>query len=412
MVTIYIQRLSLTYFRNYQEQEVDLAGGINVLHGNNAQGKTNFLEACYLIGTTRAFRTRFDRELIGWRAATEPLPYARIIALTQQTSGATELEVVIQANSTRPNLKTNQDQESVSSPPSEIFKDFSFQRSYRINKTRRRTADMIGELRVVLFAPQDVELAKGAPTQRRRYIDLSISQINKQYLQTLQEYNRIITQRNSLLRRIRDQQANAAQLGFWNKGLVELGSRVLFTRLEMLSELNSIIKHTHANLINEAKTLFVDYVPTLEIQDEKPPALVESFQRALEVNQSREIAAGQTLIGPHRDDIRFLLDGTDIGIFGSQGENRTVAVALKLAEAEYMRSVSGEAPVLLLDDVLSELDLNRQARLLQVISEYDQAILTTTDLSQIPSDVARRTFLYQVTNGVVTEQNGNFPSQN
>tara|TARA_Y100000588_G_scaffold393456_1_gene509531 strand:- start:3459 stop:4667 length:1209 start_codon:yes stop_codon:yes gene_type:complete len=402
VVTIYIQRLSLTYFRNYQEQEVDLARGINVLHGVNAQGKTNFLEACYLIGTTRAFRTRFDRELIGWGAAKEPLPYARVIANTQQASGATELEVVIQANSTRPNLQTNHDHENVLSPPG-IYKDFSFQRSYRINKTRRRTADMIGELRIVLFAPQDVELAKGSPTQRRRYIDLSISQINKRYLQTLQEYNRIITQRNSLLRRIRDQQANVAQLGFWNKELVELGSSVLFTRLEMLSELNAIIKSTHANLINEAKTIFVDYEPTLEIQDKKVAALEESFQRALEVNQSREIAAGQTLIGPHRDDIRFLLDGIDIGIYGSRGENRTVAVALKLAEAEYMRTISGEAPVLLLDDVLSELDLNRQAHLLRAISEYDQAILTTTDLNQIPSDVIQGTSSYQVTNGVIPD---------
>ena len=132
-------------------------------------------------------------------------------------------------------------------------------------------------------------------------------------------------------------------------------------------------------------------------------ALEESFQSALEVNQSREIAAGQTLIGPHRDDIRFLLDGIDIGIYGSRGENRTVAVALKLAEAEYMRTISGEAPVLLLDDVLSELDLNRQAHLLRAISEYDQAILTTTDLNQIPSDVIQGTSSYQVTNGVIPD---------
>jgi DNA replication and repair protein RecF len=403
VVTIYIQRLSLTFFRNYQEQEVDLVSGINVLYGNNAQGKTNFLEACYLIATTRSFRTRSDRVLIGWRAVKEPLPYARLIAFTKQASASTELEVVIQATSVRGNTNLDRDRENISLETPEIPKHFNFQRSYRINKVRRRTADMIGELRIVLFAPQDVELANGSPAQRRRYMDLSISQINKRYLQTLQDYNRIVTQRNSLLRRIRDQQAGVMQLGFWNKELVESGSNVLSTRLQMLSELNAIVKNTHIQLTNESRTLSIAYQASLDINDQKESGLKESYERALEIKQSREIAAGQTLVGPHRDDIRFLLDGIDMGVFGSRGENRTVAVALKLAEAEYMRSVSGESPVLLLDDVLSELDLNRQEQLLQVISKYDQVILTTTDLSQIPDDVAPRTLQYQVTNGMITK---------
>jgi len=374
---------------------VQLGPGVTVLYGDNAQGKTNFLEACYLLATTRPLHTSTDKEMAGWDASQEPLPYARVSGHIQSVEGPADLEVVFQASETGIPVGDG----AQPAPGPSAMARVPLQKTYRVNGVRRRAVDMMGRLKVVFFGPEDVELVSGAPDLRRRYLDLAASQADRRYLRALQQYRRVIVQRNSLLRRIRDRETDPSQLPFWDEHLIRTGSALLSYRLRMLDDLEETVRRTHAWLADDETPVTMRYQGTVEGEGLETADIARGFRKALDARQQREVQAGQTLVGPHRDDLRFLLRDVDMGVYGSRGQRRTLALALKLAEVEYMRKQAGDAPVLLLDDVLSELDARRRAKLMEAVARHEQTLITATDLEHFPPAVLARAQLFHVTRG-------------
>jgi DNA replication and repair protein RecF len=263
--------------------------------------------------------------------------------------------------------------------------------------------DLLGQLNVVLFVPEDIDLVFGPPSLRRRYLDAMLCQIDPPYCRALSRYNQVVTQRNALLRTLRDRGGDPTQLVFWDERLVEHGTYLVTRRQEALLALDELAHTVHAELTERVEGLRLRYVPSLEIKGpESPGGLGTAFQRQLQALRQREIAAGVTLLGPHRDEVRFLINDADAGIYGSRGQQRTAALALKLAEVELMRREAGEHPILLLDDVLSELDAHRRRFLLHRLASPNgsqQAIITTTDLHSLPNTFLSSCQLWRVEMG-------------
>jgi DNA replication and repair protein RecF len=253
------------------------------------------------------------------------------------------------------------------------------QKRIKIDGVPRRALDLVGQINVVWFSSQDIDLLGGAPALRRRYLDATLSQVDSRYLRALQSYSKVLVQRNNLLRLIREGRARTEELAFWDGELVREGSYLIEQRQGALSALTPQIASTHSRLSGQPP-LEIKYLPSV------PPGggpVEQAFRGQLAASLSREVAQGMTLVGPHRDELRFLLQGIDMGLYGSRGEQRTVALSLKLAEALFLKETTGEEPILLLDDVLSELDRERRRHLLETASTYQQVLLTTTDLDRI-----------------------------
>lgn len=372
--------LSLHNFRNYVRLELDLPPGVTVLLGDNAQGKTNLLEAIYYLATSRSPHAASDRELVNWLAGeTEPLPYARLVGSVSRSTGELTIEIT---------LIRQENHEA------------HYRKQIRLNGVPRRAMDLLGQLNVVLFLPEDITLVSGPPAGRRRYLDAMLCQINSAYCHTLASYNQVVTQRNALLRDLRERGGDPSQLIFWNERLVEHGTSLFIQRQKTLTALDGLARCIHSELTDGAERLQLRYLPSVGAgEGQDPAAVAASFHKQLEVLRPREIAAGVSLIGPHRDEIRFLLSGVDAGIYGSRGQQRTVALTLKLAEVELMRRESGEYPVLLLDDILSELDSHRRGFLLHRLAAPDgpqQTIITATDLHALPVAFLRHCQLWRV----------------
>jgi DNA replication and repair protein RecF len=373
---MHVSHLSLRNFRNYGELELALQPGTTLFYGPNAAGKTTLLEAVYFLATTRSPRTGADREMINWNKEAEfgVPPFARLATSLQRRtlSGKDEhvsIELVIQRK---------QDQNGAALPTT--------QKSIRINKTARRALDLVGQLRVVLFTPLDIDLLTGPPADRRRWLDVMLSQLDGRYVRALADYNKILQQRNALLRtwregrRPRSDEARR-QLQFWNTQLTANGAYVIAERLRAVEDLARLAAPIHQDIAGVAQQLGIVYNGTID----GPPnrmALQQRFEHLLDATMRDELDRGQTLIGPHRDDAASRLDGVDIGVYGSRGQQRSLALALKLAEAELMRERGGDAPILLLDDILSELDAARRAHLLQFIDRpHQQTLMTAADLA-------------------------------
>jgi DNA replication and repair protein RecF len=253
----------------------------------------------------------------------------------------------------------------------------------RVNGAQKRALDMLGRLNVVLFAPQDLELVHGAPSERRRYLDVLLCQVDAGYCRSLTRYNRVLVQRNHLLRRLRERGGDRAELEFWNERLTADGSAVWARRGATVRSLGDLATPIHAALAGSSDALVLDFRPRLDqlgaFAGGDVAAVQSRFQAALALRRDEEIARGMTLVGPHRDDLAFAVAGVDMRTFGSRGQQRTVTLALKMAEAALMRAETGETPVLLLDDVLSELDGRRQEHLLGSIDAAQQTLITTTE---------------------------------
>ena len=371
---IHISHMSLCNFRNYGELELDLPPHPAVFQGGNAQGKTNLLEAMYLLATTRPYRAITERELINWSAMAEELPVARLVARVQRGDGEVRVEVAIRG----PQPGT----EGAGHAHKQI----------RINGVPRRAADAVGQVRAVMFSSQDIELISGAPAGRRRYLDLTSSQLDPRYVRALQRYHKVVVQRNHLLRQIAERRARADQLEFWDHEMLEAGSYIVGVRQDMLAELDRLVAPIHQELSGGTEQLSIAYVPS---------ALPDDFARRLATSREREVAQGRSLVGPHRDDLVLSIDQRAVGVFGSRGQQRTAALSLKLAEARLMRARGGDSPVLLLDDVLSELDAARRRQLLQFIASYEQVVLTATDIDRFPPEFLDRATLFEVRGGRV-----------
>ncbi|MDP9381562.1 MAG: DNA replication/repair protein RecF [Chloroflexota bacterium] len=392
---MYCSSLSLTNFRNYKQLDVELPNGPILVLGPNASGKTTLLEALYLLATTKSHRTNTDRELVNWNARAElgVPPFARVAAGVQRR-GTQNLEIIVIREGT-----TEQDQGMA-------------RKRIKVNNLPRRAIDVIGQVNAVMFSPQDLDLIVGSPSLRRRYLDITISQIDPHYVRTLQTYQKIVLQRNSLLRSLADRgrrpgvNGDSDQLTYWDEELVRNGAYLLRRRLEVVGHLNRLADGLHARLAGTGEALEVLYrssisdqtVPPTDVPDEE--ALRECYAKRLRSSRTEELRRAVTLAGPHRDDISFTVGGVDMGTYGSRGQQRSVILAVKLAEVELMQEATGEMPLLLLDDVVSELDPERRRYLLEAVLERRQQVLVTaTDLIPVGREFLSRASLFETTSG-------------
>lgn len=387
-----VSRLSLTNFRNYTRLEQELPRGAILLHGDNAQGKTNFLEALYFLATTRSPHASLDQYLINWDAIAdgEPVVVGRLVADVIKPDGPVHLEMrlIVEEGNGRGGQP-------------------SFRREALINRRKVRLMDLLGQLRVVLFLPEDVELVTGPPANRRRYINITLCQVDAEYCRALSVYNQVLEQRNALLKRIAEGKAQARSaddlLQILTEKLVEPGGILLTRRAVFLADMARQAQRIYyEDLISGRETVRLGYAPSWQFGDESPSsaegdaewlraryldrnAVGERLFAALEKTKAADISRGTTGIGPHRDDWRILVNGKDLGQFGSRGQLRTAVLALKLAEIGWMKAETDDVPLLLLDEVIAELDMQRREALLAYImaqvqtQETVQALLTTTD---------------------------------
>src|SRR5918998_3060501 len=378
---MHVAHLSLREFRNYHELELPLLPGTTLFYGPNAAGKTSLLEAIYYLATTRSPRTSADRELINWDQRTDLgfAPFTRLVASIQRANERILIELAVQR-------KQDQDGNLMATTSKTI----------PINRTARRALDLVGQLRVVLFTPLDIELVTGSPSERRRWLDVMLSQLDGRYVRALSDYSKVVLQRNALLRSWREgrrprPEEMRRQLHYWDKQLVQSGAYVLAERQRAMDDLNQKATPIHVEISGDPQPLKLTYLSTVNGEGHDRGRWLQAFQEQLDTIVRDELERGQTLIGPHRDDASFSLGNVDIGIYGSRGQQRSLTLAIKLAEAELMRTRTSGAPGLLLDDILSELDAVRRAHLLQFIDRPDQqTLITAADLADFdPSFLAR-----------------------
>lgn len=363
--------IKLQNFRNYERQKLSFSPSINVLIGENAQGKTNLVESIYFLAMSRSHRTARDRELIGWEKDT-----AKVEGLLQKKSHSVPLEIIL-------------------SKSGKIAKFNHLE--------QKKLSDYIGQLNVILFAPEDLSLVKGSPSVRRRFIDMELGQMNKIYLHHLVQYQQILKQRNKFLKQARyNKSFDQIYLDVLTEQLAAEGAEVLFYRFQFIEKLNTWAQEVQANISNNKESLVIEYKTLNELTDEQT---VEEIFEILKENyasiQMQEIDQGTTTVGPHRDDLIFYVNERNVQTYGSQGQQRTTALSLKLAEIELMREVTGEYPILLLDDVLSELDDSRQTHLLESIQNKVQTFITTTSLDGIQMELLDDPLIFYVKNGAI-----------
>ena len=391
---IYISHISLTNFRNYARLELDLQPGMILFEGENGAGKSNLLEAMYLLAVARSPRASTERELI------------------RHTNGEGEFYTQVAANVERQddsvNLQINF--RSVSAPPAvgasaaTTSRAMSVQKYFRVNGAPRRASTLIGHLNAVMFSANDLEIVYGAPSVRRRYLNILISQTDREYLGAIQRYERVLRQRNHLLRQIRDGSARINELAFWDDELVKEGICIMAQRHATVRMLSEGANPMYARLSGGSETLAVSYQPNVALPDGSDisrESIAELISTKLKEQRRQELARGITVTGPHRDDLTLTLDGMEAAAFASRGQTRTAVLALKLAEAEYMKRRRGQEPVILLDDVLSELDAARREQVLGHAAQYHQALITTADRGAIAPQLRSGTARFGVCSGKV-----------
>ncbi len=398
-----LTHLGLTNFRTYRRLELDLAGGVSLLVGDNAQGKTALLEAVYYLATSRSPRTGSDRELIHWDAGEEPLPFSRVAGDVVKADSRAHIEIVV--------VK-----------PPDAGDSGRLEKRVKIDGVARRALDLLGTLNVVLFTPDDIALVAGGPSLRRHYLDVTLCQIDPRYCHALGQYRKALAQRNSLLRRIQDGVARRDELGVWDDVLVEYGALITVRRHALLRRLEQRGGPVHQDLTGGRDPLRVVYRPSAlfslsdRATERSAPQAAQALlsQDALDLTTSQatfrarlasraaaEVARGATLVGPHRDDFQLFAGPMDLHLYGSRGQQRTAALALKLAETEAMRDATGEWPVLLLDDVMSELDAPRRAYVAQRMAQHEQTLATATDWSDFGEALQAQAARFQVTAGAI-----------
>jgi DNA replication and repair protein RecF len=392
---LHVHHLQLRNFRNYRELDIDLPTGNLLFLGDNAQGKSNLLEAVYLLATAKSARASADAEVIGWQAEAAPQPVARVAATVERRQGDVGLEVAI-----------------VGAAPSAVaaMQARRAGKRLRVNAIPRRAIDLVGQLRAVLFTADDLDIVNGSPAERRRYLDVTLSQIDRRYYASLQRYTRIVQQRNAALRRVKEGKASPDELPFWDESLAREGSVIVAGRLAACARLAPLAASAHRDLSGAAaEALELDYQPRLGedwlrlLPERAEPAAAERIiAAALVAQRRREVAAGVSLVGPHRDDIVFSINGAPAAAYASRAQIRTATLALRLAEARLLEEDAGDPPVLLLDDILSELDERRRASVLESIAGADQAWFTATDAGALPDSFLSRTTVYRVQAGAIT----------
>ena len=355
-----VKSLELKNFRNYEELNINFDKGTNILYGDNAQGKTNVLEAVYLSGTTRSHKGSRDREMI--RFGQEE---AHIRILVEKNEVEHRIDLHLKKNSSK---------------------------GIAVNRVPiRRAGDLFGILNLVFFSPEDLNIIKEGPARRRHFLNMELSQLDKIYLDDLTKYNKVLKQRNQLLKDIYFRSDLEETLPVWDQQLVFFGKRIINRRSLFIRELNDIVMEIHSRISGGREKFVLGY---------EPSCAADHLADELEGARKKDLKTGMTSFGPHRDDISFFINDTDIRKYGSQGQQRTSALSLKLAEIELVKRMTHDTPVLLLDDVLSELDKNRQNYLLYSIDEI-QTIITCTGLDEFVKNRFQINKVFYVKNGTI-----------
>lgn len=369
---MYLKNLQLHHFRNYADADVEFSPSINVLIGENAQGKTNLLESIYVLAMTRSHRTNNDKELIEFSQDA-----SQVSGVVERQLGPLKLEL-------------------------DIGKRGKKAKANHIEKAR--LSEYLGQLNVILFAPEDLSLVKGAPTVRRRFIDMEFGQISPKYLHDLTQYRSILKQRNRYLKQLQTKEADdKVYLDVLSEQLAAVGGAIITQRIKFLSELEKYAQQLHQSITQGRERLTFEYESVVKNTDELSE--IEAAQALMDLytrNQQKEIFQGTTLYGIHRDDVRFLLNGKNVQTYGSQGQQRTTALSVKLAEIDLMKNQTGEYPILLLDDVLSELDGTRQTHLLKTIQDKVQTFLTTPGLSDVARNLIHEPKIFYIQDGKIS----------
>jgi DNA replication and repair protein RecF len=390
-----IRSLHLADYRNFGRLDVDLADGVSIFVGDNAQGKSNLLEAVYLLATMRGLRAETDAQLIRRESLDGVLPAARVVAEAETREGALKLEVTVVA---RPG------------PQGPIGT-----KTVKVNGVAKRISDAVGRLTAVLFTADDLELTTGSPSGRRRFLDIALAQIEPAYSAARSRFERVLLQRNHLLKRIREGEAKADELAFWDEELVKDGAFILQRRASALEELSAIASDIHSHL-SHGDILGVHYQPRL---DGEPLDLAvataadaaSAYASALRRSLGRDIPAGMTLQGPHRDDVLVNLNGLAAAGYASRAQLRTIALALRLAEARLLTARRGEPPVLLLDDILSEMDAGRRESVLASVADTEQILVTGTDWDRFTPEFRAGAALFDVGAGSLRPLVTDLPGQ-
>jgi DNA replication and repair protein RecF len=367
-----LNQIQLNGYRNYGQISLDFPEAVVLFVGQNAQGKTNLLEAIYVLSLTKSHRTSKDKELIGWGNEETHLS-----AKIERKIGHCKLDLTIRQKGKQARLN---------------------------GLEQKKLSGYVGTFNAVLFAPEDLEIVKGGPAVRRRFLDMEIAQVEPTYLYDLQQYNKALQHRNHILR---DGLAkNDALLEVWDQQLADFGTKIMLKRQHFIQKLQRWAEQIHHGITNGIEQLTIRYLPAIEMAsaEEQYSILFERFMVKLKDMKAQEIRRGMTLVGPHRDDLQFAINGHDAQSFGSQGQQRTTALSLKLAEIELIHEEVGEYPILLLDDVLSELDQTRQTQLIETFQGKVQTFITTTGIESIDLSKIHQLAIYHVEQGVVTKQ--------
>ena len=400
---MYLRHLSLTNFRNFTRLDIDIPQRVVLLTGANAQGKTSVLEAIYFLAAFTSFQTHADRQIINFHEAKNSLAVTRLVADYQKARSKHRLEVRLILEPTGINGQR-------------------LRKEILLDGVKKSTNDAVGHFNAVIFVPQMSQIIEGAPEDRRRYLNLALAQSTPAYARVLSEYNQALTQRNALLKMLGERGGNSDQIEVWDDALTRLGAQIILWRIEAIQQIERLASRVHHELTHGSEILRLAYDPAFDplpkpngqmglkldtILDRSRLELDEiqiGFRTRLRELRGEEIARGVTTIGPHRDDLRFLANHIDLGDYGSRGQVRTALLALKLAEVNWMKDRTGEWPVILLDEVMAELDLQRRADLLQYVGESEQVLFTTTDLNLFAPEFTAKAEVWNVASGKITSR--------
>jgi DNA replication and repair protein RecF len=398
---MYLKHLSLTNFRSLTRLDVELPRRVVLLVGSNAQGKTSVLEAIYFLAAFTSLQTHVDRQIVNFHEAKNPLAVTRLVADYQRGKIKQHIEARLILEPSGVNGQRLR---------KEILQ----------NGVKKQVSDVIGNFNAVIFVPQMSQIIEGGPDERRRYLNLALAQTVPNYARILSDYHQALTQRNALLKALYERSGDANQLQVWDEALVRLGAQIILHRIQAVQEIERFASRIHHELTRGTEVLRLAYEPSydplpkpemqlglkldtpIDRANLKLDEIQSGFLARLKNIRNEEIARGVTTIGPHRDDLRFIINKADVSDYGSRGQMRTTLLALKLAEVEWMQERTGEWPVILLDEVMAELDGNRRADLLKYVGKSEQVLFTTTDVSLFTPEFVEQAEIWDVSGGVVT----------
>lgn len=370
---MYIKELTLKNYRNYEDLTIQFDNKVNVILGENAQGKTNVMESIYVLAMAKSHRTSNDKELIRWDEE-----YAKIEGSIEKHNRSTTLQLIISKKGKRAKLN---------------------------HIEQGKLSQYVGAMNVIMFAPEDLNLVKGSPQVRRRFIDMEIGQVSAVYLHDLSRYQKIMQQRNHYLKLLQmRKQTDQTMLDVLTSQLCESAAKIIIKRMQFISELQKWAGPIHTGISRGLETLVIKYKTSIDVSENNDlTKMIEVYEQKFAKIREKEIERGATLAGPHRDDLEFYVNDHDVQTYGSQGQQRTTALSLKLAEIDLIYNEIGEYPILLLDDVLSELDDYRQSHLLNTIQGKVQTFVTTTSVEGIDHQTLKEAATFHVQAGFLAD---------